>query len=114
MSIENETAQERMARMKREREAAKKNGDKDGQLIDQLTHQSAGEPDFAELAKKLQERKEHEFKGENSDHVKLTMYIRKDIYDAFNALITKRGQQKEFCNQALADFVERKAKELGL
>ena len=110
-----ETTQERLERMKREREAAaKKAGDADSSLVDQLTHTDTGEPNFAELARKLQERQEQEFKGENDNHVKLTMYIRKDIYDAFTALITKRGQQKEFCNQALADFVQKKAKELNI
>ena len=44
----------------------------------------------------------------------MTIYVRKDIADAFNALITKRGQQKEFTNQALADFIQKKTKELGL
>lgn len=110
-----ETAQERMERMKREREeAAKKNGDKDGQLIDQLTHQSAGEPDFSELAKKLEQRKAKEHKGENDDHVKMTIYVRSDVAAAFNALITKRGQQKEYVNAALIDFIQKKARELDI
>lgn len=112
MSNEKETAQERMARMKREREAAKKAGD--SQIVEQLTNESNGEPDFSEIAKKLEERKAKEHKGENFNHVKMTMYIRQDIYDAFNALITKRGQQKEFTNQALSDFIQKKSKELGL
>lgn len=109
-----ETAQERMERLKREREEAKKAAAGGNDLIDQLTHESTGEPDFSELARKLAERQATEAKGENYNHVKMTMYIRKDIYDAFNALITKRGQQKEFTNQALAEFVQRKARELNL
>lgn len=108
-----ETAQERMARLKREREEAKAaTGGND--LIDQLTHESTGEPDFSELAKKLQERKAQEAKGENEGYVKMTIYIREDIAAGFNALITKRGQQKEFANQAFADFIQKKARELNL
>lgn len=91
-----ETTAERIAMMQREKEAVEK------------------EPDFSDLAKKLEERKAHEAKGENEGHVKLTIYIRKDIADSFNALITKRGQQKEFANQAFADFVAKKAHELGI
>lgn len=113
MSEKKETTQERMARLKREREAAKKAGD-DSQLIGQLTDESTGEPDFSEIAQKLKERKKKESKGENFNHVKMTMYIRRDIFEAFNALITKRGQQKEFTNQALAEFIARKAKELDV
>ena len=111
-----ETAQERLARMKREKEAAQETN-KESQksdLVGQLTHESDGGPDFSDLAKKLEKRKEKEAKGENEGHVKLTIYIRKDIADSFNALITKRGQQKEFANQAFADFVAKKARELGL
>ncbi len=112
MSNENGTAQERMARLMREREAKKKTGD--SQIVGQLTNESTGEPDFSDIAHKLNERKKREKKGENDGYTKLTIYIRDDIAAAFNALITKRGQQKEFANQALSDFVAKKIKELGL
>lgn len=113
MSNKTESAAERIARMQRERQAATE-ASKSTELVNQLTHQSAGEPDFSEIAKKLEERKAQEAKGENEGFVKMTIYIRKDIADSFNGLITKRGQQKEFANQALAEFVQKKAKELGL
>lgn len=109
----NLSAAERLAQMQQAKDKAKANG-KTEELVSQLTHTAAGEPDFSELAKKLEERKAQEAKGENEDHVKMTIYIRRDVAEAFNALITKRGQQKEFANQALSDFVERKARELGL
>lgn len=110
-----ETTQERLERMKREREeAAKKTGSTDSSLIDQLTHTSDGEPNFAEIARKLRERQEQETKGENDGYVKMTIYIREDIADAFSSLVTKRGQQKEFANIAFADFVQKKIRELGL
>lgn len=110
-----ETTQERLERMKREREAAaKKAGESDTSLIDQLTHSDSGEPNFAEIARKLRERQEQETKGENDGFVKMTIYIREDIAEAFSSLVTKRGQQKEFANIALADFVQKKIKELGL
>ena len=114
-----ETAQERIARMKREKEEAAKAAQEKNQntttdLVSQLTHENDGSPDFSELAKKLEERKAMEAKGENEGFVKMTIYIRQDIADSFNALITKRGQQKEFANQAFADFIQRKSRELGL
>lgn len=110
-----ETTQERLERMKREREeAAKKTGESDSKLVDQLTHKSDGEPNFAEIARKLRERQEQETKGENDGFVKMTIYIREDIAEAFSSLVTKRGQQKEFANIALADFVQKKIRELGL
>ncbi|MBQ9169153.1 MAG: hypothetical protein IJX67_12230 [Oscillospiraceae bacterium] len=108
-----ETALERIERMKREKEASRATTPEDA-LVSQLTHESDGEPDFSEIAKKLEERKAQEAKGENENHVKMTIYVRSDIAASFNALITKRGQQKSFVNQALSDFILKKSKELGL
>lgn len=110
-----ENAQERIERMKREREeAAKKAAAEKNSLVGQLTHEDSGEPNFSEIARKLRERQEQETKGENDGYTKMTIYIRDDISQAFSALITKRGQQKEFANQALMDFVQKKIRELGL
>lgn len=116
MSNQKETVKEKLERMKREKEeaVAKAKETESTGLVSQLTHEASGEPDFAEIAKKLEERKAQEAKGENENHVKMTIYVRQDISDAFNALITKRGQQKEFVNIALADFVAKKIRELGL
>lgn len=110
-----ETAAERLARMKKEKEAAAAAAqEKSSDLVGQLTHENDGSPDFTDLAAKLEERKAQEAKGENEGHVKMTIYVREDIARSFNALITKRGQQKQFINQALQDFVQKKARELGL
>lgn len=70
--------------------------------------------DLSDLKKKLEMRKVQEERGENDGYQKMTIYIRDDIAEAFNALITKRGQQKEFANIAIADFIKKKAKELGI
>ena len=114
-----ESAQERIARMQREKEKAAKAAQENqkGQsadLVGQLTHEKDGAPDFTDLAKKLEERKAQESKGENEGHVKMTIYVRADIARSFNALITKRGQQKQYVNQALSDFIQKKSRELGL
>lgn len=110
-----ETAAERIARMKREKEAAAETSKgATSDLVGQLTHTDDGEPDFAEIARKLEERQAAEKKGENEGYTKMTIYIRDDILAGFNALITKRGQQKEFANQAISDFVLKKIKELGI
>lgn len=113
MTHKNESAAERLERLKKEKEAAKVLN-RDTPLVEQLAHESDGEPDFTEIAKKLEERKAQESKGENEGFTKMTIYIRDDIAKSFNALITKRGQQKEYANQAFKDFIEKKIKELGL
>lgn len=115
MSKQHESAEERIARLQRERaEAAKKAGNENKDLIGQLTHEGDGEPDFSQIAKKLEERKAMESQGENAGFVKMTIYIREDIAASFNALCTKRGQQKAFANQAFQDFVQKKIRELGI
>lgn len=116
MSNHKESVKEKLERLKREKEeaAAKAKETESTGLVSQLTHEASGEPDFAEIAKKLEERKAQEAKGENDGYVKMTIYIREDIAASFNALITKRGQQKEFANQAFKDFVAKKIRELGL
>ena len=115
MSNKQESAIDRINRLKREKEEAKAaQAPETPDLVSQLTHEETGEPDFTEIAKKLEERKAQEAKGENDGYVKMTIYIRDDIAASFNALITKRGQQKEFANQAFKEFVDRKVKELGL
>lgn len=109
------TVAEKLALMKRETgEAGPAEASEKVDLVSQLTHEDSGEPDFSEIAKKLEERKAQEAKGENEGYVKMTIYIREDIAASFNALITKRGQQKEFANQAFKDFVAKKIRELGL
>ena len=110
-----ETVAEKLARLQRESgEAAPVDPVQNADLVAQLTHEDDGEPDFSEIAKKLEERKAQEAKGENEGYVKMTIYIREDIAASFNALITKRGQQKEFANQAFRDFVSKKVREIGL
>ena len=46
------------------------------------------------------------------NYVKDTIYIEKDIYEAFNALCLEYGDKKRFANQALRDFVIKKHEEI--
>lgn len=110
---EKETVQEKLARMQREAAEKGKGGD-NTDLVSQLTHEGAGEPDFDEIARALEERKAQEPDGANAGYVKMTIYVREDLARSFNALCTKRGDQKEFTNQAIADFITKKARELGI
>lgn len=113
MSNNKESVAEKLARLQRESEKSTPEV-APTDFVEQLSHESDGERDFSDIAQKLEERKALEAKGENEGYVKMTIYIREDIAKSFNALITKRGQQKEFANQALKDFIEKKVKELGL
>lgn len=115
MSKNKETVAEKLARLQRESgEAGPVDPIQSTDLVEQITHEADGKPDFSEIAKKLEERKAQEAKGENEGYVKMTIYIEESLAKSFNALITKRGQQKAFANEAFADFVAKKIRELGL
>ncbi len=116
MSKSKETVAEKLARMQREKEeaAAKAGGNDAPGLVSQLTHENDGAPDFAGIAEQLKQRKAMEPQGENANHVKMTIYVREDLHDSFAALCTKRGDQKTYINQAIADFILKKSRELGI
>lgn len=104
-------ANERIARMRKQRTETTSQG---AALVEQLTHDTASEQDFAALAEALEERKKKTFKRENDGYVKMTIYVQKDLAKSFYALIMRRGDQKRFVNQALSDFVKKKAREMGM
>lgn len=90
----------------------KKNRESQAEMLAQMTEQKTDQPDFEAIAEELEERKRQEGKGENEGYVKDTIYIEENIYKSFNALCIKRGDKKKYTNQALAEFVAKKYKEL--
>ena len=113
MSKKTESAIERIKRLKEEQDAANQATAKDNDLLGQLTHESTGESNLAEIAKKLKQRQDEEKTSVMANTIKYTIYVDEDVAEAFNALCLKRGDQRKFVNQALREFVEKKAKELG-
>lgn len=105
-----ETALDRLNRMQREKEES---GDK-REIVETLTHQDGGEANFSELAEKLGARKEKEKKSALDGTVKYTIYVDQKVAEAFDALCLKRGDQRRYGNEALAEFVMKKARELGI
>lgn len=82
------------------------------EVIHQIVHQEEDRTDFEQIAKELQQRHEEEKRSLNDNHIKDTIYIREDIYKAFNALCTERGLKKQYVNEAFEDFVKKKYREL--
>ena len=107
-----ETAAERLARMKREKEAATEGNT--SELVGQLTHESTGEPDYTALAQKLREHLDGDPSSVNNPKVKLTLYIEQPVAEAFKALCVKRGDHAAHGTEALSDFVKKKAREMGI
>lgn len=111
-----ESVAEKLARMQREKvEAAAKSGENDAPgLVAQLTHEDDGEPDFAEITRQLKEMKAAEPPGANEGYVKMTTYIKEDLYHGFMAICTKRGDKKNYMNEAVGDLLLKKSRELGI
>ena len=112
MTDRKETAAERLARMKREKEAASEGNT--SELVGQLTHEKDGEPDFAELAQKLRDHLDGSPGSVKPEVVKYTLYIDAPVAEAFKALCVNRGDQKVYATEALSDFVKKKAREMGI
>lgn len=83
-----------------------------GMVINGIISQEQDTPDFAKIAEELQQRHEQEKRSLNDTYIKDTIYIEENIYKAFNALCTERGMKKQLVNEALADFVQKKYREL--
>lgn len=99
----------RLDGMRKEKESVTGNPAK---VISGIIKQEQEAPDFAKIAEELQQRHKEEKRSLNDGHIKMTIYVETDIANAFNALCIKRGDQKEYINQALSDFVARKYREL--
>ena len=113
----NNDAFERIAKMQRAKEESVAQGGtiEDSSLVDQLAHEDAGEPNFADIAEKLKERQDAEKEPSFLEGTtKFSIYVDNDVAEAFKALCVKRGDQRRYATQAFADFVAKKVKELGL
>lgn len=103
-------------RLKKIAETKKANEEKQNhaqdEMLSHMTEQKDDTPDFAKIAEDLQKRHEEEAESLNSGHVKYTIYVEENIANAFQALCLRRGDQKKYINEALADFVTKKHKEI--
>lgn len=85
--------------------------DKSG-LVPKLLHQQEEQHDLSAIAEELQKRHEEEAIGENEGYIKDTIYIREDLYKAFQALCLKRGDKKKHANAAYEQYILNEYKKL--
>ena len=105
----NNKLQDRLAGLQQDKDTIKGNS---GKVISGIISQEQETPDFAKIAEELQQRHEQEKRSLNDSYVKDTIYIEENIYKAFNALCTERGMKKQLVNEALADYVKKRYREL--
>ena len=92
---------------KLERLKGKKDGNKT-EVMDEFTGRKDEASQMSQIAEALKKQKEKEKNSLNDDYVKDTIYIQRDIYEAFNALCIKQGDKKRLANEAFRDFVLKK------
>lgn len=116
MSNHKETVAQKLARMQRETgSAGAAEQNTDAALVEQLTHEDAGQPNFAAIADKLKANLDAEKEPSFLEGTtKFTIYVDNDVAEAFKSLCIKRGDQRRYATQAFSDFVIKKMKELGL
>lgn len=105
----NNKLQDRLAGLQQEKETIKGNS---GKVISGIISQEQETPDFARIAEELKQRHEREARSLNDGFVKMTIYVDENIAKAFNSLCVKRGDQKEYINAALADYIQKRYREL--
>ena len=100
---------ERLRQMNEQKDALK--GDKPS-VVQTIATGEEEKPDFMKMAEALEAQKEERVSA-NSSYKKDTIYIRKDLYQAMQALTNgKQGMKKILVNQAYEEFLTRKFKEL--
>ena len=82
-------------------------------MVDEFTGAKDPQDEMMRIAAELKKQKEEKKSSLNNDYVKDTIYIRSDIYEAFNALCIKQGDKKKYANEAFKDFVLKKYNQMS-
>lgn len=109
LSGKNDLLNERLKAVQKEKEAEK---NKPG-VVKTIVTGEEEKPDFMKMAEVLEKEKEERV-SENEFYQKDTIYIRKDLFNAMNALCEKQGDKKKFVNQAYEEFLAKKYKEMQI
>lgn len=99
----NKELDEKLERLKAGKKEETKND-----MVEEFTGTKGMEDKMKEIAAQLKKQKEEKQSSLNDEYVKDTIYIKREIYDAFNALCIKQGDKKKFANEAFADYVLKK------
>lgn len=110
LASKNDLLNERLKAVQKEKEAAESG--KPG-VVNTIVTGEEEKPDFMKMAEVLETKKEERV-SENEFYQKDTIYIRKDLFNAMNALCEKQGDKKKFVNQAYEEFLAKKYKEMQI
>ena len=111
--MSNDLIKQRLAEIEKQKKAEKSRPDVVASIVDGETADNK----LKAIAEELKKRKDEydpraKDGGFKDNYVKDTIYIEKDIYEAFNALCLEYGDKKRYANQAFKDFVMKKHEEI--
>lgn len=112
--MSNDLIKQRLAELEKQKQTSSKNRP---DVVASIVDGDTADSKLKEIAEELKKRKE-EYDPKAKDgrfsenYVKDTIYIEKELYEAFNALCLEYGDKKRYANQALRDFVIKKHEEI--
>lgn len=98
---------DRLKEMNKNREALKQ---EKPSVVETIATGKEEKPDFMKMAEVLESQKEGK-KSELDGYTKDTIYIRNDLFKAFNALCVKQGDKKRLTNKMFEEFLTKVYKE---
>lgn len=114
--MSNDLIRQRLAEIEKQKSEPDKKR-KRPDVVQSIVDGDADDNKLKEIAEELKKRKD-EYDPISKDgtfkdnYVKDTIYIEKNIYEAFNALCLEYGDKKRYANQAFRDFVMKKHEEI--
>ena len=112
--MSNDLIKQRLAEIEKQKNEAEKNRP---DVVTSIVDGETADNKLKAIAEELKKRKDEydpraKDGGFKDNYVKDTIYIEKDIYEAFNALCLEYGDKKRYANQAFRDFVMKKHEEI--
>lgn len=72
------------------------------------------ETDLSEIVLKMKEAQHEQRTSLNDGYVRMTVYVRDDIMAGMKSLCPRQGQLKQRVNEALEEYIVKKAREMGV
>lgn len=107
MSKNNDLLQQRLQELNANKKETKGNKP---DVVNTIVTGKEEKQNFSDIAAQLEERKRKLTEGQtgaNDGYVKDTIYIRKDLWEAMQALCIEKGDKKNHVNAAYEDYISK-------
>lgn len=111
MANKNDLLNKRLQEIQKNNEKAQK---KKPDVVQNIVTGKEDKPDFSKMAEELREKQGDSTRdiSINDGYKKDTIYIRKDLYEAMQALCTRQGEKKDRINAAYELYLTKVYKEM--